>query len=67
MADGRGTVEKGGSGTLKLDARALAALYTGYLTAQELVAAGMLQAPPEALAAAGLVFAGPRPWLPDMF
>ena len=67
VADGRGTVEKGGSGTLKLDARALAALYTGYLTAQELVAAGMLQAPPEALAAAGLVFAGPRPWLPDMF
>jgi predicted acetyltransferase len=67
VADGRGRVEAGGQGRLRLHARDLAALYTSYLSPFELRAAGSLAGEAPELAAATLLFGGPRPWLPDMF
>jgi predicted acetyltransferase len=67
VADGAGHAETGGKGSVRLHIRDLAALYSGYYTPQELALAGGLEASAGDLAAAGQVFAGPRPWLPDMF
>jgi predicted acetyltransferase len=67
VADGQGRAQAGGEGRLRLHVRALAALYTGHLLAHELAALGMLDGSPADLALASAVFAGPRPWTPDMF
>jgi predicted acetyltransferase len=67
VADGVGHVERGGRGLMRLHIRSLAALYSGYFTPQELLLAGEAAADPASLAAAAQIFAGPRPWLPDMF
>ena len=67
VVDGRGRVEKGGQGRLRLHIRDLAALYSGYLSPWELRGAGSLMGEATDLAAAALAFGGPRPWLPDMF
>lgn len=67
VADGRGGVHSGGEGRVRLHVRDLAALYSGYLTPWQLQAAGALDGSEDDLASAGLVFAGPRPWTPDMF
>ncbi|MFN8517292.1 MAG: sterol carrier protein domain-containing protein [Chloroflexia bacterium] len=61
IATGRGEVERGGCGHLRLDIRALASLYTGYLAASQLAAIGALDGPAEAIALANLVFLGPAP------
>lgn len=67
VADGAAQVERGGQGRIRLHTRDLAALYTGYLTPDELRLGGGLVASDADVAAAAQVFAGPRPWLPDMF
>ncbi len=67
LAGGRGQVRAGGSGRVRLHVRALASLYSGYLTAPELRGLGALEAPDADLVLALLMFAGPRPWTPDMF
>lgn len=67
VADGDGVAEPGGQGRLRLHVRDLAALYAGYYTPHELRLAGGLDAPAADLALAAQLFAGPRPWLPDMF
>jgi predicted acetyltransferase len=67
VADRRASVQNGGAGRVKLHVRDLAALYSGYMTPQELQAAGSLDGSEADLAAAAQVFAGPRPWTPDMF
>jgi predicted acetyltransferase len=67
VADGRGEVREGERSDVILDARGLAALYTGYLTPAALQQVGLAAGEPRALAAAGLPFAGPAPWMPDMF
>jgi predicted acetyltransferase len=67
VAQGRGEVARGGTGRLRLDVRALASLYTGYLTAGQLAAVGAVAGPAEDLTLADLVFAGARPWLGDAF
>jgi predicted acetyltransferase len=65
---GRGQVQRGGGGAaVRLDVCGLAALFSGYLPAQELARAGMAEGPDEALAAATAAFAGPGPWLPEIF
>ena len=64
---GRGKVEKGGRGDLKLDVRALSALYTGQLSASTLAAAGRVEGSDGAIALADAIFAGPPPSMPDMF
>ena len=45
----------------------LAALYSGYMTPHELLTAGSLEGSEAELAMAAQIFAGPRPWTPDMF
>lgn len=65
VTNGRGEVESGGCGCLRLDIRALASLYTGYLAASQLAAIGALDGPAEEIALANLVFSGPRPRLID--
>lgn len=67
VAGGRGAAERGGRGALEVDVRGLAALYSGYLTAAELVLAGLARGPEAELAAAGAVFGGALPWMRDEF
>ncbi len=64
---GRGEVRPGGDGDLKVTVRGLAPLYTGHLTAEELVPTGLLSGEPDALAAASRLFRGPAPWMADRF
>ena len=67
IADGAGRVSEGGDGNIRLDVRGLAALYTGFMAPVELQAIGLLDGPADARARATAVFAGPRPWIGDMF
>jgi predicted acetyltransferase len=67
VAEGRGSACQGGQGRIRLHVRDLAALYSGYMSPQELRVAGTLDGQDEDLARAALAFAGPRPWTPDMF
>jgi predicted acetyltransferase len=67
VADGLGQVERGGQGRLRLHIRDLVTLYSGYFTPQELLQASEVEADAASLASAAQIFAGPRPWLPDMF
>jgi predicted acetyltransferase len=65
--DGAGRAEPGGQGRMRLHIRDLATLYSGYFTPQELLQASDLAVDTGSLVAAAQLFAGPRPWLPDMF
>ncbi|MCP4249766.1 MAG: GNAT family N-acetyltransferase [bacterium] len=67
VADGSSRVTEGGRGDFRVDVRGLAAIYTGYLAPGELTATGLVDAPDHSLATAGALFAGPAPWMPDMF
>lgn len=67
VSDGVGRVHDGGHGSVKVDVRGLASLYSGYLSAEMLASTGMLSAEPADLATASAVFAGPPPWLNDRF
>ncbi len=66
-AGGKGRVRKGGRGRIKLDALALAPLFSGHLSATNLALAGMIEAPEADLAMADAIFAGPQPWINDHF
>lgn len=67
ITKGQAQVEPGGDGTLQLDVRGLAALYTGFLTAFQLQEIGYLSGSTQALEAATQIFAGAEPWMPDHF
>jgi predicted acetyltransferase len=67
IAGGVAEVKRGGRGLLALDGRALAALYTGHASPQQLALAGRLTGPDNALTRAAVAFAGPPPSLPDFF
>ena len=67
VAQGRGEVRCGGEGRIRVDVRALASIYTGYGSPEELQAVGGIAGPREDLALLGALFAGPAPWMPDMF
>ena len=64
---GRAKVSAGGNGTLRLGVRGLAPLYTSFLTPADLRTAGRLDADDETCATAASVFAGPAPFMVDMF
>ena len=64
---GRAKVEKGGRGDLKLDVRALSALFTGQFSASTLASASRIEGSDGAIALADGIFAGPAPAMPDMF
>ncbi len=67
VSGGRAKVTEGGEGTLRLDVRGLAALYTGYATAEELVTRGLADGSEEELALATSLFAGVAPGMSDPF
>jgi predicted acetyltransferase len=67
VSGGRAEVREGGSGAVAIDVRGLAALYTGYLPAEELRVAGLCEGPDADLARATAIFVGPAPWLADHF
>lgn len=66
---GAGRAEQtSGEPGLRMDQRALAQLFTGYLTARQAAALGLIEVlDPSALDAAQAIFAGPPPFLPDHF
>ncbi len=67
VADGRVDVREGGTGALAIDVRGLSALYSGFLSAEELRVAGLCDGPSAELARASALFAGPAPWMADFF
>nr|HMR06798.1 sterol carrier protein domain-containing protein [Polyangiaceae bacterium] len=67
VRDGRGHVERGGSAGLRLDIRALAALYTGFASPQMLHRTGQLSGDAASLTCAATLFAGAAPAMPDFF
>ena len=64
---GRGQVERGGRGSLRLDIGALAAMYTGFMSPQQLARTGQLAGDRDCLERAYGVFASPAPAMPDFF
>lgn len=67
VGDGAARVRRGGRGDLRLTARALGPLYSGYLGARALVAAGLAEGAEPALATAERLFAAPTPWMREMY
>jgi predicted acetyltransferase len=67
VGDSRGRVREGGRGDLSVDIRGLATMYTGYLSPTELLATGRIEGPQRDVDLAGAIFAGPCPWMPDVF
>jgi len=67
VADGVGQAKKGGRGDMRIDVRALAALYTGFLSAEALKTVGRIEGADEVLRRASAIFAGPTPAMADMF
>ncbi len=67
IADGQARVRRGGEGRLAIDVRGLASLYTGYLSPEQLKVSGYADGDAESMRVAASVFAGPAPWLADMF
>jgi predicted acetyltransferase len=60
-------VSSGGAGRLRLDVRALSAIYSGFSHPSEMQAAGLLSGEARDVALLGAVFAGPRAFLLDAF
>jgi predicted acetyltransferase len=60
-------VRRAGEYPLRMSVTALAPLYSGLWRATELAEQGLVDAPPETLAVADHVFAGPHPWMADTF
>ena len=67
VADGVAEVEPGGPGRVRLDVGALAALYAGFLDPRALAQLGRVEGSAPDLAAAAAVFAGPAPWMREIF
>lgn len=67
LRDGQMTVSKGGKGGPGIDARGLAALYSGSMTTTQLRSAGLMDGSGKHDAALGAMFAGPPSWMPDYF
>ncbi len=64
---GRGTVTRGGRGTIALDTATLAAIYSGHMSPHPLASAGRVRASAAPLSRMASAFAGPPPSLPDAF
>ncbi len=64
---GRGRVHAGGDGALRAHVRGLASLYASYLSPHELKATGLVDGDAAALDVARAIFAGPQPYMTEMF
>jgi predicted acetyltransferase len=68
VEDGTGRLEPGGTGAVRLDSGALAALYSGWAATAQLARTGLLDGGSDAeRAALDRAFAGPVPWMMDEF
>lgn len=68
VASGKATVEQGGTPTMAISIRALAALYTGYASARDLRTYASLACEDEAtLVTCDALFRGPTPGMGEMF
>jgi predicted acetyltransferase len=71
VSDGAGAVRRVGQAVgqaeLRVDIRALAPLYTGFLSPHALQRAGLLEGSERALRTASALFSGPAPGMPDTF
>lgn len=68
VQDGKGALEPGGRGRVRLTVNAFASLYTGYASPQLLARLGLVDAASESdLAALSAVFSGPPPWMAEFF
>lgn len=67
VAQGRPSVSRMAPGGVRLDARALAALYSGFLSAEELRRAGLLTTDSATLRLLSLLFGGTPPAMVDYF
>ena len=67
VADGIAQVGRGGSGGVRLDIRALAALYTGFTPARVLERQGRIEGDARSIATLDGLFGGPLPWMQDEF
>lgn len=67
VQDGKAAVSRGGRGSMRIDVRGLASMYSGYYTPQELKSRGYLEADDASMRTAAALFAGPTPWMRDGF
>ena len=56
-----------GAADLRMPVKTLALLYTGFASARELASAGLLAGDTAAVETADRLFAGPEPWVVEMF
>lgn len=67
VADGKGQLVAAGGADVRMDGRAFGPLFTGFRSARELAALGLLSGPEQALGLLDAAFAGPPPVLFDFF
>jgi predicted acetyltransferase len=67
VEDGEARVEPGGRGELRMHVRGLASLYSGYRSAEQAMVMGLAEGDAEAARAATALFAGPSPWMVEIF
>ena len=67
VAHGQATVEPGGRGELHCGIGGLACLFSGITPANQLGMLGLLEGPETSIQLACGLFAGPEPWMSDMF
>ena len=67
VSGGKGAVEQGGEADVTLMPRALAAIFSGFLTPFEARRSGLADGPDGALDRLGAVFSGSAPWTTDFF
>lgn len=70
VCNGKAKVRRGGRGEVRIDIRGLAALYTGHMSPTDLKVTGQIEwsrTGEGGAAALAAAFAGPAPWMPDMF
>ena len=67
VTEGRASVERGGDGTIRTNARALSTIYAGGYRASDIAGGTNLSAAPIDLARLDTVFTGPAPWIANHF
>jgi len=67
VSGGKGEATRGGTGSVAIDVRGLAPLYSGFLGAEELASTGYVNGTPEDMAVATAIFGGPAPSLTTFF
>ena len=67
VENGRGRLERGGTGSVMVTIEALAALYSGFQGCNQLAARGLLQGGSSPCSGLDAAFLGTTPWTPDIF